>query len=214
MNLHRTDNVPQWEKLDPSERNGWQRVAAATKGVVTPANAVTAAGYAVFEWGLRDVRRGNVGAGVAKVVAGRLFDIADGMVAEKTGTKSPLGEAFDATVDKIEAARGLYTFARRGIVPRYVAVSFAAQNAVNTLATFYAKSRDAEIHPSAAGKITTALQWGTVASYGLEATLPEVPETLVRTSQALAVSATVLGAHTSGQYINQALAPSGVELYY
>lgn len=209
MKLHRTGQAGDWVEVEPSQRNTWQRIAAATHGVVTPGNAVTLAGYGVFELGLRDIRQGKTASGMIKIMGARLFDLADGWVADATKTKSPTGEMLDATIDKIEAARGLSTLVAARIVPRSVGVAFAAQNTANTAATLMAKRRGNEIHPSAEGKITTALQWAAIGSYGIEACLRESgadsDAVAQLTGDALAVSATVLGTTVSAQYFQDAL---------
>ncbi|HEX5797672.1 MAG TPA: hypothetical protein VFX86_04770 [Candidatus Saccharimonadales bacterium] len=43
MNLHRAGRVPDWEKVPEGRRNRWQKLAAKTKGVITPGNAVFSA---------------------------------------------------------------------------------------------------------------------------------------------------------------------------
>ncbi|MDQ2973695.1 MAG: hypothetical protein M3Q79_04430 [bacterium] len=169
MNLHRTGKSPEWATVPHEERNIWQKTAAKTHSVVTPANAVSLIGLGIVGSGLKDIADGNTGRGIAKIGGGRLLDVVDGMVAHRTKTKSPTGEAVDVVVDKIEAAAALPILTLKGILPPAVAGSFLAQHLANTLATAAAKRRGNEIHPSKEGKWNTAGQWGAISLYGLSA---------------------------------------------
>src|SRR5260370_1427998 len=100
MNLHHADK-PDWEKQPPDSWNVWQRLAARTQGVITPANFVSLAGVAMVITGLVLITVNSVLLGTLLVIIGRMADILDGIVAEMTHTKSPLGELIDATIDKM-----------------------------------------------------------------------------------------------------------------
>jgi len=211
MNLHRTDKKPQWERTAESERTVWQRIAYKTHGVVTPANLVSLTGLALTMSGLQDFKKGNKQRATAKIILGRACDIADGLVAEHTKTKSPFGEAVDATVDKISMAHGLYVLSETDTLPVFATASFFTQNIVNTAATAIAKKRGVELHPSAEGKITTLLQWAAIGGYVIDSALHDQnkdSDTMSNTalgSHAITAGATVLGAVVNAQYMRTAL---------
>jgi len=163
MNLHRASRVPDWEKVEPSERNVFQKVAAATGGVVTPGNFLTAMGGVCVGSGLIDVYNGKTKRGTKKIGIGRAFDIA----ADVTGTKSPLGEVFDATLDKVAMLGIVAVFCKKGIISKRTAAHLVIQNGVNVVTTAVAKYNDVELHPSAMGKKTMALQGMTLGFSGL-----------------------------------------------
>ena len=207
MNLHRTDNIPQWERTPESMQNIWQRVAKKTHGVITPANVVSLAGLALTVSGLQDFKRGDKKKAITKVISGRLCDIADGYVAERTKTKSPLGEAVDATVDKISMAHGLYVMSKTHTLPPLASASFLSQNVINTAATALSKKRGIELHPSAEGKITTLLQWAAIGGYAIASTEKySADQSMVKIgSDVLASTAAAIGAVVNIQYITQAV---------
>jgi phosphatidylglycerophosphate synthase len=210
MNLHRTEKKPQWESTPEAERNVWQRIAQATKGMVTPANAISLLGLGLTASGLQDFKRGARQQAVAKIILGRACDIADGYVADKTKTKSPIGEAVDATVDKISMAHGLYVLRETDTLPVFTTASFFTQNVINTAATAVAKKRGVELHPSAEGKITTLMQWAAIGGYIISAvrSQSEGPSAIEGVSNLLSAGATVLGSVVNIQYIKQATAHS------
>src|SRR5579862_7066069 len=102
MNMHRAGAEGQWASVPPENQNPFQKVAAATKGIVTPGNAVSIAGAGLVATGLKNIATGETAKGVIQVGAGRAADLLDGTAAEATGTKSPIGEAVDVGVDKAE----------------------------------------------------------------------------------------------------------------
>lgn len=211
MNLHRTDKKPQWESTAESDRNIWQRIAHKTYGVVTPANLVSLTGLALTMSGLQDFRRGDKQKAATKIIVGRACDIADGLVAEHTKTKSPLGEAVDATIDKISMAHGLYVLSETDTIPAFATASFFTQNIVNTAATAVAKKRGVELHPSLEGKITTLLQWAAIGGYVIDNVLTEQRNNYVESSpvetasHAITAGATALGTVVNMQYMHTAL---------
>jgi phosphatidylglycerophosphate synthase len=132
---------------------------------MTAANIISLLGLSLVIAGIMLAMRHEAGWAAGLIILGRLADLADGFVADKTGTKSPLGEAVDATVDKI--AMGLivlllltYDGPARwfGIV---VLLHFLYQ--VGTFVMAY--RRHFRLHPSAIGKYTAATLWGGVALY-------------------------------------------------
>ncbi len=211
MNLHRADKKPDWELVPSEERNVWQRLAARTKGAVTPANAVSAAGFLVAAKGLVDISRGKTTRGVAEFAAGRLMDVADGFIADATGTKSPLGEGVDASLDKAVIAGALPVMTRADILPVPAAWTIGVQNGLNFVFTGIAKFRGTDIHTSLLGKLTAASQAGCIASYGASAAAEALgyersAEVARMLGHGLTAAATVLGAAATAGYARAATA--------
>lgn len=211
MNLHRSDKVPDWEKVPENQRNIFQRTAAKTNGVVTPGNVISVAGLAITLSGLKDMHDGQYTRGTVKIGVGRLCDMADGFAADKTGTKSALGEAVDAFIDKVVMAVGLLVLRKADIVPRETARAFAVQNGVNALATGVAKMRGVDLHPTEKGKKTAWAQWMTLGGRSLGAALEhggvdsDVREILGAATEVCSEQATVLGQQVNIDYLGTAL---------
>jgi phosphatidylglycerophosphate synthase len=188
-------------------QNIWQRMAKKTHGIITPANAISLAGLYLTISGLQDFKRGDKKKAITKVISGRLCDIADGYVAERTKTKSPIGEAVDATVDKISMAHGLYVMSKTNTLPSLASASFLSQNVINTAATALSKKRGVELHPSAEGKITTLLQWAAIGGYAIASTeKSRDDQSMVKIgSDVLASTAAAIGAVVNIQYVTQAV---------
>lgn len=158
MDLHRAGKVPDWEKVEPEDRNIFQRVAAKTGGVATAANVITVGGAGLFLDGLYDYTQGNKPVGFFKMLAGGFADAADGFVANITKTKSSLGEALDASLDKAKKAAALIALTATGVIPIVPALVVGGQQTANVIATGIAKKRGNEIHPEQANKINELMQ--------------------------------------------------------
>ena len=213
MELHRASKIPDWEKIPTSERNIFQKVAAKTKGYVTPGNSVSVAGLLLTHSGLIDINCGNSIRGITKVGVGRVMDIADGFVADKTGTKSSIGEKFDATIDKILMADALWLLHKKEMVPATAAVFIGAQNLVNTVATGIATLRRNEIHSSREGKITTAMQWVAIGGYCIDAmvspdSLSDHASIVRKAADGMTAASTALGVYVNIDYAQTALSSS------
>lgn len=166
MNLHRVSKDPDWANVPPEQRNIWQRLAARTHGIVTPANVVSVAGSVAVLWGAREFARGNQKRGLVAMTLGRAGDVVDGILAEKTGTKSRIGEALDAGSDKVQALGAGALLAYEGVLPRSSVAVIGAQNAANMAFAGIAKARHVpEYHPSAAGKYSVGALWSAVTAY-------------------------------------------------
>lgn len=167
MNLHRANKKADWDDIPPSERNVFQRIAAKTDGTVTPGNVVSVAGAATVASGLKDIYKGKTSRGVVKVGIGRIGDLIDGTVADKTGTKGPKGEATDAGIDKALMMTALPVLVKKGGLPKYAAGALVVQNVASAGIAAQAKQEGVELHPSEAGKKAVFGQWGAVGLYGL-----------------------------------------------
>lgn len=142
-------------------------MAANSRGVVTPANFASLAGGTVALWGLWAILDGRTFAGLLMLAIGRIADLADGLIAEYTKTKSPLGEIIDATVDKIVVAAALIVLGAMELVPWIIIIVVALQNIANVMISVVAKLRDKTLHPSRLGKVSSAFSWVTIILYPL-----------------------------------------------
>jgi phosphatidylglycerophosphate synthase len=165
MNLHRIKGKPDWERTAESKLNYWQQLAEQTHGVVTPANAATIAGLVVVIVGLFEVAEKAYLAGLIILFIGRCFDILDGMLAQTTHTKSPLGERLDATVDKISTGLTFIAFYFCHIVSWWVIVLLLIPQAKTAILTFIALKDNFHLHPSLRGKLSMASMWLTLVGF-------------------------------------------------
>jgi phosphatidylglycerophosphate synthase len=158
MNLHKTTGPSDWATRAPAQHNCWQRIAAKTNGLITPANGISLSGAAVTLIGL-SLLSTNIWLSLVLITVGRVADIADGMVADKTGTKSALGEAIDATIDKVLLTAALLALFVFELVANPIIFAVAALAAVNSLISLLARKQQIAIHPTLAGKLSTAACW-------------------------------------------------------
>jgi phosphatidylglycerophosphate synthase len=165
MKLHQSSNVPDWQLVAPAKRTQWQQLAAATHGVLTPGNLVSLLGVVLVFAGLVLVVSHDYLPGLTAVLLGRLCDMLDGIVADRTGTKSPFGEGVDASLDKLGALATLIVLAAEDIVPWPVALIVGAQNVANSVIALIAKLRHVHLHPLTEGKLGTAGQWIGLAGF-------------------------------------------------
>lgn len=212
MNLHRAGEVPEWDTTPRENWNIFQKLAARTGKTVTPANILDVACLGLFFSGLRDISKGKTFKGVLKLGAARLGDMVDGTVAEATKTKSPLGEAIDAVIDKIETAAAVPVLASRGLIPKRAAAIIVAQNIANTAVTLQARTRGVEIHSSQAGKHATFGQSFTMGMYSLSAVAgmagaPRAAEGLAFIGDSSLVTTSMLGSEALYGYAQDAMAP-------
>jgi phosphatidylglycerophosphate synthase len=159
MKLHRATAKPDWEIIAVERRNMWQRTASHTGGILTPGNFSSTTGLTFVGLGLILVGQNKLWHGLILIAIGRLCDIVDGVVAERTGTKSPLGEAVDASFDKLAAFASLIVFAAVGIIPWFFALLIGLQNGLTAMLSLTAKSQKRTVHPVSAGKIGGAIEW-------------------------------------------------------
>jgi phosphatidylglycerophosphate synthase len=93
------------------------------------------------------------------VAIGRLFDLVDGWLANRTGTKSALGEAMDASVDKLTLLPVIIFLPLGAVIDWWLAVSLLAVNLVIAVISLAARIRQYRLHPSRFGKYATAVTW-------------------------------------------------------
>lgn len=213
MNLHRSDKVPDWEKdLDgdqPRYVKFSQSIARSTKGVVTPGNVASTIGLGLNISGAIDIKNGRILRGTVKTITGKGFDLVDGVLADKTKTKSPLGEKVDATFDKIGLLATTLALSKTNIIPKQRLSFFAIQNTANVYSTLLAKHNNVELHSSKHGKVTWAMQGISVGASLVGANIddqknPYLSNTIDRIAGVTAMASNVLGTLVSLDYLQTA----------
>lgn len=109
-------------------RNNWQRLSDATGTILTPANMLDAIGAGFAKYGCDHLSSWR---GIGAATIGFMTDIADGKIARRTGTTSPLGEKVDAAGDKIKLAYGLKKVSELGLAPPLLMQAIKLQNSAN-----------------------------------------------------------------------------------
>lgn len=162
--MHRS-KAADWDNTKGEERNIWQKLAFRSYGTLTPANFVSLVGGALAIYGLFLILNSEIVSGLLLLTIGRVADLLDGLIAEYTKTKSPLGELVDAVADKFVIAFAIIVFAALELVPWPIVALIALQNVFTGLAVIIGRLRKIRIHPSKYGKYSTALAWITLIFY-------------------------------------------------
>ena len=173
MNLHRTSGRPEWQQVTPDKRNTWQRVAARSGGLLAPANIVTLAGFVMVLVALWLIAAEDPLWGLLLLAAGRLLDIVDGLVADATGTKSPMGEILDATADKVGTLLTIAILTFEAILPWWAALLLLIPQLVTTAISLAAKRQRRPLHPSQIGKYSMFVAWLALLGFVLSVVVPE-----------------------------------------
>src|SRR5690606_15766775 len=137
---------PEWELVPASRWTRIQKIAVRTRGVITPANIITALGLGIVLWGVGVLLREQYITGILLVAGGRLLDVVDGLVAEATHTKSPLGEMLDAAVDKIGTLLTVGCLFVIGSTHWWVILLLILPQVLITLLVFYKNKQRIRIH--------------------------------------------------------------------
>jgi len=180
MKLHRADNKPDWERVSAKKRTYWQRLAAQTKGLVTPGNIITATGLLLVLIGCVLVAQEHYLGGFVTLLIGRFADYADGLVAEHTQTKSALGALLDAAIDKLATFAIFITLIVSHIVPAWLALLTILVHVVILYPSSIGVKRGITIQPAITGKIGMALTWGGVLGYVAGFLFDGIPGALCR----------------------------------
>ena len=157
MKLHRIQASTDWQNLPNSDLNFFQKIADKTNGILTPGNIITTVGLGLVINGCQDLEQ-NPNKALIKISAGRLADYFDGIIADKTQTKSQIGEAADVVADKIATLAILKSTNDHKILSSRFLSFLIIQNSVNSFIGLQAKLSHQELHSSKYGKIATALQ--------------------------------------------------------
>jgi len=187
-----------------------EKLAVETNYVVTPANAVTAAGGLATWEGLNDYEKGQKREALILLIFGRTLDLVDGPIARATNTSSPRGEAFDAAIDKILMARALEVLSRDELLSEEEKVGLLIHNGLSAAGSVIAKARGAEIHPSKIGKNATALEWAGIGLAMLGSTKfssehPRLEQKIAKLRKATLLSGIVLGTLSAVNYLSQSI---------
>jgi phosphatidylglycerophosphate synthase len=158
LSIHRVEGSD-WAGIKPSKYNFWQRHAANSRGVIAPANLVSLIGALIVYLGLLIIYKNHIITGLIVILVGRSFDIIDGIVADKTGTKSSVGEVFDAVIDKTILLSTLIFLLFDTLVPIQVYLVMVIHGIYNICLGAISKTRRITLHPDRSGKYSTAFGW-------------------------------------------------------
>lgn len=162
MDLHRTTGQPDWENISANKRTTIQRIAFATNGIITPPNVITIIGLVIVLFGIFALLTGDYWTGLIALTVGRLLDIVDGVIAQRTGTKSPLGELLDASVDKVGTVLTIIAFYVTGISWWWLITLLLLPQIFITIVSFYKRAQKKKIHPTRTGKLSMATLWASL----------------------------------------------------
>lgn len=158
-----------------------QRVAAATGGVVTAANLLDVFAFVGAWWA---GPRLGTWKGYAVGAPSYFADLADGIIARRTGTVTRVGEILDHVGDKPKIFWAAWHVWRLRLADRPLIATVAAYNAANALVTGYDLLRNDEpqVFPDRRAKsamMTSALGMGIqVAAKNAERTNPRLARAL------------------------------------
>lgn len=202
MNLHRVTGKSDWAAIAPAKYSGWQRIAARTHGIVTPANVITLIGLAIVGIGVALIVMHTYWWGAALLLVGRLLDLADGIVAHATHTKSQIGELWDATADKLGTLAAIAAIALSGAVPWWVVAALVVPQLIIAIVVLYKKRRGIALHPTRSGKLSMAALWGAMIGVVVIAGVPGVV-VIDALTYLLALTSVVLGSYALSQYVTE-----------
>jgi phosphatidylglycerophosphate synthase len=158
VKLHIPSKRPDWDQGPKRQRNAWQTIAAKSQGVATPGNALSILGLALVAWGSARLYAGAWVASLLLIIAGRLFDVADGYVADLTKTKSLLGEAIDTTCDKTSVFLVvIVAFSIHALNPLLLAIVVLHQLYIGTFGFFW--GQEYGLHTNQYGKLSMLVGW-------------------------------------------------------
>ncbi len=158
-----------------------QRVAARTGGVVTVANALDVVAFVGAWWA---GPRLGTWRGYAVGVPSYFADLADGVIARRTGTVTRVGEILDHVGDKPKIFWAAWHVWRLRLAQRPLIAAVAAYNVANALVTGYdlVRNCEPEVFPDQRAKwamMTTATGMGVqVAAKNAERTHPGLARVL------------------------------------
>ncbi len=168
LSLHQAEEKADWELIPPSARNKWQKIAFRTNGIITPGNIITLTGGILTITGIYLLTIADSQTyGIPLIVGGRIADIADGIAAHVTGTKSPIGEAVDAVTDKILLFVAVIALVSTGLLPYLAAIILFAHSLGNSIISLAARRKHVALHPSRAGKRAAFISWLALVLYPL-----------------------------------------------
>lgn len=158
-----------------------QRLAAATGGVATPANLLDVVAFVGAWWA--GPRLGSW-KGYAVGAPSYFADLADGIIARRTGTVTRVGEIMDHVGDKPKIFWGAWHIWRKHLADRPLIATVAVYNVANAIVTGYDLLCNAEpqVFPGRRAKwamLTTATGMGVqVAATNTERKNPQLARAL------------------------------------
>jgi cardiolipin synthase len=200
MNLHRSSKQPDWDIIPESDRTPIQQLAKATNGLVTPPNIITVLGLGIVIVGLLFIVNQDYWTGLVLVAVGRLLDIVDGIVADKTGTKSSVGEIFDSAADKTGTILTVIAIIFAGIAEWWIIAALLIPQIVIPIVSFYKKRNGNGVHPTRTGKISMALAWVGIVGLLIVTAMGNAPLALAVVNVCIVISF-VLGMIALWQYV-------------
>lgn len=182
-----------------------QRIARQTHGVVTLSNALDLAAMAGVAWAAPRI---DTWTGYVVGASSYFADVADGIIARRTGTTSMVGEIMDHVVgDKPKLFYGFFHIWRLGLADRSLLAAVAGYNVANALVTGYdwASNTEPQVQVTTAGKramFSTAVGVGVqVLGTNLSRTHPGAGRTLRGLGRLLSWTGLVVyGIPTTRQY--------------
>jgi phosphatidylglycerophosphate synthase len=179
IRLHRAGKKADWAKVSRRRWNMWQQLAGNSAGVLTLGNTLTVAGFCLVIWGLAMAISEMYWSAFVFIGAGRICDLLDGWLADRTKTKSPLGELLDSTADKLETAIALAVLTFTGLLPLPAAgLIFLPQSAIALLA-FARWLQGRRLQPTRPGKVGMAVVWLGLGLFILAAATDWMPALVV-----------------------------------
>jgi phosphatidylglycerophosphate synthase len=165
VDLHHTTGKPDWAVIEPKDYNGWQRIAAKSHGFITLPNVITILGFVIILIGLAFMSDHFYWTAIILLVLGRLCDLADGWIAEKTGTKSPFGEKLDGGIDKIATILTIIILYTAHIAPWSILTAMILPQLLITSFGAVFIYRKTTLHPSRYGKVGMFITWLALAGF-------------------------------------------------
>jgi cardiolipin synthase len=200
MDLHRTTKQPEWKKTKKRDYSNFQKLAANTNGIVTPANIVTLVGFGLVVGGLVALLQHHYWLGLVLLWVGRIFDIVDGFVAQATHTKSPVGEILDAVIDKVEMLLTIIVLLTAHITTWWVIAALVIPQLLISLISLDKRRHGVRLHPSGSGKLSMAAAWGGIVGLILMKALHD-SLLLAILSYALIGASVLFGLYAAGHYV-------------
>jgi len=137
------------------------------------------------------------------VALGRLCDLLDGWLADKTGTKSPLGEKLDAGFDKLITLIALPALVVATVLSWWGAILLALPHVAIAAVSAVMLRKGRAPHPSRAGKLSMAAAWATICLAVLSAALYPYADYVTWLAYAMGAASIVLGLAAAGGYARQ-----------
>ena len=203
MDLHRRGPQADWEAVPPGQRTYWQRLAAKTLGVLTLGNLISLVGAVLVILSAYLITQRNYLPALLALLTGRLADLLDGLAADLTKTKSPLGETIDAVSDKVGLLIILPAVAVEQLVPIGVVALMLVYGITNACFGILSKVRKIVLHPTFEGKLATAACWFGIGAFLLSATIVTLQPwhaLLLAVAWVCTVIFIVLGYQSSSEY--------------